>query len=309
MHQKLRPIIFLGMWLCIVSWGIPNVALGQVDYARQQQEWRRQQEKELTAPNGWLSLAGLFWLKEGANSLGGGPENDMVISGAKVPAKIGVIQFHDSVATFTSDPRATVTSVAADSATVDSIQLDADDTKFPTVLQVGTLSWNMIKRGTRYGIRVRDRASPRLKEFDGMKWYPIKANFRVIATFTAYATPRTIPITNVLGDTYQMQSPGTLTFTLGGKSYTLEPVTEGEKLFIIFRDLTSGKATYGAGRFLYADAAKDGKVTLDFNQAVNPPCAFTPFATCPLPPARNWLKVAIPAGELKYHPADELPRP
>lgn len=309
MHQKLRPIIALGTWLCLVSSGMPNVALGQSDYTLEQQEWRRQQEKELTAPNGWLSLAGLFWLKEGANSLGSGPENDMVLTGTSVPAKIGVIQFHDGVATFTSDPRATVVSEAADSATVRSIRLEADDSKFPTVLRAGSLSWNMIKRGTRYGIRVRDTASPRLKEFSGMKWYPIKADYRVIANFTAYATPRTIPITNVLGDTYQMQSPGTLTFTLEGKTYSLEPVTEGEKLFIIFRDLTSGRATYGAGRFLYADAAKDGQVTLDFNQAVNPPCAFTPFATCPLPPARNWLKVAIPAGELKYHQTDESPKP
>jgi len=295
--------------LSIASLDVPNLAVGQVDYALQQQEWRRQQEKDLTAPKGWLSLAGLFWLKEGANTLGSAPQNDFVLVGTAAPAKIGVIQFHDGAATFTSDPQAAVVSDSSDSATIRSIRLEADDTKLPTLLRVGTLSWGLIKRGARYGIRVRDTANPRLKQFDGLKWYPVKADLKIIADFTAFETPRTVPITNVLGDTIQMQSPGKLTFRLDGKDYTLEPVADGDRLFIIFRDLTSGKTTYGAGRFLYADAAKDGKVMLDFNQAVNPPCAFTPFATCPLPPTRNWLKVAIPAGELKYHQTDEPVKP
>jgi uncharacterized protein (DUF1684 family) len=279
----------------------PSTASAQKTYATQQKEWRAEQEKDLTKSNGWLTLAGLYWLKEGRNFLGGAKENDLVLPGEGAPPFVGVIEFHAGVAWFTAQPGVPVVADAADSATVHSIRLAGDDTPLPTVLRLGTLSWNMIKRGDRYGIRVRDSANPRLTTFTGMKWYPAQLGFRITARFTAYAEPRTVPITNVVGDVYQMKAPGLLTFTIGRQEYTLEPVLEDEKLFIIFRDQTSGKTTYGAGRFLYADAPKEGKVILDFNQAVNPPCAFTPFATCPLPPAHNWLKVAIPAGELKYH--------
>jgi uncharacterized protein (DUF1684 family) len=273
-------------------------AAAQTAYVQEQEQWRKDQEKDLTQPKGWLSLAGLYWLKEGRNSLGSAATNDLVFPGTGTPPAIGVIEFHQGTAAFTAEPKV---AVIIDGKAQSSAKLAADDTGAPTSLQLGSLSWNVIKRGERYGVRLRDSANPSLTSFTGMKWFPVEESFRVVADFTAYETPRTVPITNVLGDVYQMKAPGLLKFKIGQEEFSLEPVLEDEKLFIIFRDLTSGKETYGAGRFLYADAAKDGKVILDFNQSVNPPCAFTPFATCPLPPARNWLKVAIRAGELKYH--------
>lgn len=276
-------------------------ASAQTTYVQEQEQWRREQEADLRKPSGWLSLAGLYWLKEGRNFVGGAADNDFVFPGAKVSPHIGVIEFHQGSAVFTADPSAVVTWEGADSATVTTMRLDGDDAKLPVVLQSGSLKWVMIKRGERYGIRLRDSASPRLAEFTGMKWFPVQAEYRIEARYTPYESPRTVPITNVLGDVYQMQAPGLLTFKIGRQEFTLEPVLEGEKLFIIFRDLSSGKETYGAGRFLYADMPKNGTAILDFNQAVNPPCAFTPFATCPLPPARNWLKVSIKAGEQTYH--------
>jgi uncharacterized protein (DUF1684 family) len=273
-------------------------ATAQTAYVTEQEQWREDQQKDLTQPKGWLSLAGLYWLKEGRNSLGGATTNDLVFPGPGTPPAIGVIEFHQGTATFTAEPKV---AVIIDGKAQGTAKLAADDTGAPTSLQLGSLSWSLIKRGERYGVRLRDSANPSLTGFTGMKWFPVQESMRVVSDFTAYENPRTVAITSVLSDVYQMKAPGLLKFKVGQEEFTLEPVLEDEKLFIIFRDLTSGKETYGAGRFLYADAAKEGKVILDFNQAVNPPCAFTPFATCPLPPARNWLKVAIRAGELKYH--------
>ena len=172
--------------------------------------------------------------------------------------------------------------------------------KPPDQFKVGSLKLGVIKRGNRYGLRVRDKNSPARLHFKGLKWFPARANYRVIATFTPYDEPKEIIIMNVLGDELKLKTPGLLTFTLNGQKFELRPVVEDEKkLFIIFRDLTAGKTTYPAGRFLYADLPKDGKVVLDFNRAENPPCAFTEFATCPLPPRQNFMKIAINAGEIE----------
>jgi uncharacterized protein (DUF1684 family) len=185
-----------------------------------------------------------------------------------------------------------------------------DATKDPTTITVGDLSLRVIKRGERYGIRLWDKNSPRRRAFAGLRWFPVRESYRVTARLVPHQGPKEIPIVNILGDVVKMTSPGILLFELGGRAHSLEPVVaEGGKLFIMFRDLTSGRSTYGAGRFLYADAPVNGQVTLDFNQAINPPCAFTPYATCPLPPRQNHLTVAIEAGERSYHLSNSaLPR-
>lgn len=160
------------------------------------------------------------------------------------------------------------------------------------------LSFTIIERGKRIGVRIRNRNHPALHEFQGMRWFPILEEYRLVARWEAYQQPKTIPIVNVLGDVNQEKSPGRAWFKLNGTEYSLEPVASGRRLFFIFRDATGGKETYGAGRFLYTDMPKDGTVIVDFNRAVNPPCAFTPYATCPLPPIQNRLAVRIEAGEM-----------
>ncbi len=158
----------------------------------------------------------------------------------------------------------------------------------------------MIQRGQRIGIRLRDTNSKMRREFTGRKWYPLKPEFRLEAKWAPYNPPKPIKVPNILGDTNDDKSPGYAEFKLGGKTYRLEAVGVGPGLFFVFRDGTSGKETYGGGRFLDADKPEAGKVILDFNKATNPPCAFTPYATCPLPPRQNRLPVRIEAGELKY---------
>ena len=147
-----------------------------------------------------------------------------------------------------------------------------------------------------------DNNSPARKNFPGLGWFPVKDEYRITGAFVAYPEPKMIPIADVLGETTPTPSPGYVTFTVRGKEYRLEPVTEDNQLFFMFRDLTSGKQTYPAGRFLYANLPRNGKVVLDFNRAHNPPCAYTAYATCPLPPQQNSLAVRMEAGELNFKP-------
>jgi uncharacterized protein (DUF1684 family) len=181
------------------------------------------------------------------------------------------------------------------------LRTDADGK--PDVLKLGRISFFVLRRGDRFAIRVKDPESAALKAFKGVENFPVDPSSRVTARFEPYSTPREVGIPTVLGTTVKMRAPGQVRFKLRGRTLILQPVQEDPadgQLFFIFRDGTSGRETYPAGRFLYADAPKDGKVVLDFNKAINPPCAFTPFATCPLPPEQNRLKVRIAAGEKKY---------
>ena len=249
------------------------------------EQWRQKREAALTADGGWLTVAGLFWLKDGDNTAGSDPAGDIVLP--RGPARAGVFHFHGGQTTFRPATGATPASQA--------LKPDSDD-----AVSIDDLSMFVIHRGERYAIRLKDKQSKFRREFTGLHWYPPKPGYRVVASFVRYATPKLITIPNILGETEKSPSEGYAAFTLNGREYHLEPVVEDDQLFFIFRDLTSGKETYGSGRFLYADVPKDGKVILDFNKAYNPPCAFTPYATCPLPPPQNRLSVRIEAGELNY---------
>jgi uncharacterized protein (DUF1684 family) len=173
------------------------------------------------------------------------------------------------------------------------------------VVSYGSLRWTIIRRDDRIGVRLRDLKSPQLAAFTGIDSYPADTSWRIAAVLQAPAQPQTIAITNVLGQTSQQISPGRLAFTVGNSSYTLDALDEGgDELFVIFADETSGKTTYPSGRFLQVKKpAADGRTTIDFNKAYNPPCAFTNYATCPLPPRQNVLPFAVSAGEKNYgHP-------
>lgn len=248
-------------------------------------QWRQSREAALRAPDGWTSLAGLFWLREGANRYGKDPGNDIPLPAG--PAHAGTFELRGGQVTAVADGRRHV------------LQPDSDQ---DGVVKVDRLSLLVIKRGDRYGIRLKDPDSSYRTSFRGIRSFPIQEAYRVTAKWVA--APRQIPILNVLGQTEPSENPGYAVFQLAGKELKLYPILEvpgDRQLFYIFRDLTTGKETYPAGRFFYSEMPKDGRVVLDFNKAYNPPCAFTPYATCPLPPKENYLPVRIEAGEKTYH--------
>jgi hypothetical protein len=268
-------------------------------YRAEIEKWRQDRETRLKSDGGWLTVSGLFWLKEGPNRFGSDPSSDIVLP-AGAPAAAGVFE-HRAGRTIVRAERGT--SATVEGRAVTEMEMAPDSSDNPTVLALGDLTMFVVQRGEKFGIRLKDKNSRMRREFTGLKWYPIQPDYRVTATYTEYDPPKQIPIPTVLGTTENMASPGYLTFKLRGKTLRLDPVLEdpdARDLFIIFRDQTSGDTTYGAGRFLYADKPVNGKVVLDFNQAYSPPCAFTPFATCPLPPPQNRLAVRLEAGEMKY---------
>lgn len=259
--------------------------------------WRKEREERLKAKDGWLTVAGLFWLKEGETRVGGDPASEIALPEGRAPSRVGVLDFRNGKTSFRLATGAHVTVNGNPVVTAD---LKPDSEGRPDQLQFGDFTLFVIKRGPRYAIRLRDLHSQMREEFTGLHWYPPKEAYRVAGKWIPYDQPQKIPIPNILGQTEYEQSPGYVTFQLMGHTYRLDPVLEGDRLFFIFRDQTATITTYGAGRFLYADPAKEGKVILDFNKAVNPPCAFTPYATCPLPPKQNRLAVKIEAGEMRY---------
>ncbi len=249
---------------------------------------------------GWLSVAGLFWLKEGQNTFGSAASNAIVLPQDAAPPHAGWFDLKAGKVVLGLGS-GVAASVAGRSVTEG--ELRSDTTGSPDVLALGRLSLYVIQRGGRFGIRLKDPESAARKSFTGLSWFEVQEEARVRARFVPYDKPKTIRVPNVLGQSEEMPSPGYCSFEWGGREVRLEGVFEeddAQELFFIFRDQTSGKETYPAGRFLYSALPKDGEVTLDFNKAYNPPCAFTTFATCPLPPPQNWVPVAIAAGEKRY---------
>ncbi|MEP6902600.1 MAG: DUF1684 domain-containing protein [Actinomycetota bacterium] len=270
----------------------------QTDYVKQINKWRADHEAGLKTDSGWLTVAGLFWLKEGLNTVGAGSGFDIELT-ENFKGKFGAIEFKNGTAILTVENGAEALS---DGKPVSSIELVSDEKGEPNVIQTGSQTFYLIKREERFGIRLKDKNSSQRTNFKGLHWFPVDEKYKITAKFEPFAKPKEVLIPNVLGGNFKMKSPGVLKFKLKGKEYSLEPVTEegSDELFIIFRDATSKTETYGAGRFLYAAKPVNGKVVLDFNKAENPPCAFTPFATCPLPPPQNRLEVELKAGEKRF---------
>jgi uncharacterized protein (DUF1684 family) len=259
--------------------------------------WQEGRSKRLTSETGWLTLIGLDWLKEGDNSFGTDTANAIVFP--EGPKLAGVFQL----------AAGKVTLLPKEGLTIDGQPVTAprpltnDMEGTPEKVKLGNLVMTVIKRGERIGIRTRNPQSPVRTQFRGLEFFPPSEKHRVVARFVPSPSPRQIEIPTVLGTVDPLPVPGTLQFTLDGKDYELVPVLEdpaSTELFVIFRDRTADDSTYQAGRFLYTELPKDGKVVVDFNRAYNPPCAFTDFATCPLPPKENVLPVRIEAGEKRY---------
>jgi hypothetical protein len=266
-------------------------------YAQELEQWKEKRLAGLKGEEGWLSLVGLHWLKEGENRLGSDPSSDVPLPEGKAPAAAGSLFLSNGAVRIEARPDSGITS---EGKPVTSLELRPDTPGKPTILKLGTLAFHVIKRGERLGLRVRDAESPERANFRGLEYFPADERWRVEARFEPHE--KTIPITNVLGMEEDTPSPGSLVFDIDGKTYKLDALTEeGEpQLFVIFSDATSGKETYGAGRYLYAGPPDaEGRLYVDFNKAYSPPCAFTKYATCPLPPDQNRLPLRVEAGE-KY---------
>ncbi len=261
--------------------------------------WRRTMDEKLRAEDGWLTLIGLFWLHEGENTIGSAPGSDVPLPPAKVPDHLGVLTLdHDQVRFTVTDEEP----VEIDAERLREAVLRADtDPTGPSYVKIQSVTFYVIERSGQYGIRARDRENPARTTFPGRQWFPINPAYCVTATFHAYPEPRTVQVVNAIGMLVPMQSPGCVEFNLDGHPARLEAF-EGDDgvhpLWFVLKDSTSGPLTYPAGRFLNAPLSEDGVVTLDFNRAYHPPCAFTAFATCPLPPRANVLPFAIEAGEM-----------
>jgi len=268
-------------------------------YKKEIEQYRAERLAELKGDSGWLSLIGLFWLKEGENKFGSDPTDEIVLPKEKVRRVAGVFVLKSGVVRLEAPANSNIN---AFDKPVTSLELKSDADDKPTVLHLGSLSLQIIKRGDKLGVRVKDKDNPARSTFAGIESYPADQKWRVEARFEPYNPPKKMPIVNVLGMESGEDSPGAVAFEVDGKAFRLDAIKEkGEpKLFMIFADNTSGKDTYPAGRYLYVDPPDaEGRIIIDFNKAYSPPCAFTKFATCPLPPKQNRLPFAIEAGE-KY---------
>jgi len=265
------------------------------DVVASTQAWEARRLQRLQAEDGWLSLVGLEWLKEGTNRAGSAPTSDVKFP-ASAPADLGTFTRKGTQVSFQP---ATGVAVTLGGKPFAGGAVHSDDGGEPDVFQVGRIQFQVISRGERIGIRIKDPEAPARKQFRGIPTYAPSERWRIVARWEPSNPPAQIAVPNVLGGVDQSPSPGTAVFTVEGKEYRLTPVLEGDspELFFIFGDQTNRTETYGAGRFLYTEPPKDGKVTLDFNRAYNPPCAFSAFATCPLPPKQNRLALRVEAGE------------
>jgi uncharacterized protein len=290
----LRPSIYLAACCLAVT---PFLS-AQVSYKAEIDKWRQTREENLKKDDGWLTVAGLFWLKEGENSAGTDESNQIVLPRGSAPGRIGSFFLQGGKVRFAAAQGVPVTSSGK---AVESMDLRSDAPGPADIISVKGLSMFVIKRGARFGIRMRDVNSSFRREFTGLHWFPVSETWRIQARFVPYRPAKMIPVLDIIGNTERQPCPGYAAFQIDGHEYRLEPVAEGDRLFFIFRDLTAGRETYPSGRFLYSDTPRDGRVILDFNKSYNPPCAFTPYATCPLPPPQNRLAVRIPAGEMVYH--------
>lgn len=287
---------FLPAGLILVGTIMLSAQQTSPDYQKQIEKWQRHREAGLRSGTGWLTLAGLFWLKQGENSIGSGDTSDFLLP-KDAPSQVGVFQVSGKDVTFTSlaGEHLTVNGKTVRGAVV--MKHSEDDDKGDQV-QIGPVLFYVIDRDGRLAVRVKDRNSPGLKEFKGTQFFPINPAFRFEAKFTPASEKIAMP--NILGQTEMQDSPGIVEFQYLGQIYKLRPVYEGKTLFFVFRDLTSKKETYQPGRMVNTPLPEGNKLVLDFNKAYNPPCTFTPFATCPLPPKENILPVRIEAGELRY---------
>jgi uncharacterized protein (DUF1684 family) len=299
MHTNLPFLVIT--FLALVNCGCNSthpVILDEAGYIRSIEDWQDSRLERLKGEDGWLNLTGLFWLREGENSFGSDPSNDIVFPD-KAEAFCGTLTLKEGKVFLKVAEDMTITS---QDVPVTSLELHDDHAENTTLLKHGDFAWYIIKRDRKYGIRLRDYKHPRIESLDHIPAYPISTDYVVEAKLEPFEEPRTMTVaTPVEGFTESYQCPGKLHFTLNREDLVLYPFTSGKALFLIIADKTTGIDTYGAGRFMHVEPDSAGRIILDFNKAYNPPCAFSPFATCPMSPGENFLNIAVEAGEKSVH--------
>ena len=292
-HRSTRSLVLVA----VLTLALGAAVIGQPDeYRATQHAWRADREARLMADDGWLTVAALHFLRQGENSFGTSPLNDMVLPEGPVSAGVFELRGREVFLRVTEGQTLVVNGESMMATQLYPTEEDRQD------LTIGDLTMWVHYSGERLAIRLRDTNSQIRKSFTGLKWFPVDERYRVRGQFIPHDEPITVSLPNILGDIEPFTSHGSVVLTVNGAEMKMLPMTSGDRLWFIFRDLTSGSETYPAARFLYADAPdEDGWTTVDFNQAYNPPCAFNPHTTCPLPPQPNRLGVRIEAGEKDYH--------
>lgn len=296
-----------GLQKCLLMWvlavtAIPlmaesSVEAGSISHEQQVLNWRAKRDAGLRREHGWLSLVGLEWLQQGSNSLGSGPGNSVHIPGG--PAHWGIIELNGEELIFTPEVDSRV---LVDGQEVTQAKLQADNGESPTVISFDTIAVQVIFRES-YGLRIADSQAPARLNFQGIDHFAIQSDWLIDGRFLAAEPGETIEIGNVLGQLLKMPVHGYFEFDAAGRTHRLTGIREedAENLWFIFADRTSGRETYGAGRFLYSEGMpENGRLRVDFNKAYNPPCAFNEYSTCPLPPLENRLDLKVTAGEKTY---------
>jgi uncharacterized protein len=306
-----RPLVILFAVIAVLGTGCasPKLAAG-VAWQSDLATWRAQHAVELQKPDGWLSLVGLEWLSPGDNSFGAADDNKIHLPRGG-PEHLGILHLEGTKVTLAPARGGFPAGFLVDGRPAQQQELytDPDSDKHNPRMTIGTLNVYVVHRGDRFALRIKDAMAPTLVGFRGLRWYPPDPAYRVTARWIPYNPQKSVTLATLIGTSYVQPVPGTTEFRLSGATYQLEPVLEDanvEKLFFILRDATSTTTTYGACRFLYTGFPskgldRDGELVLDFNRLENPPCAYTSFATCPLPPPQNRLSIALPAGEQRYH--------
>lgn len=290
----------LQLVLSLLLMGAPASAASS-DHEADVAQWHAGRIERLHNPNGWLTLVGLFRLDPGANTFGSAADNLLVFP-QSAPAHAGTLHVADGKVRLEAAAGVTIT---VDGAAPPSGPLGTDIDETTHVLELGSYRFYVIERNGDLMLRVRDHEAPLLKQFQGIDRYPVEDRWRVTARIVPYDEPKAVSIPNILGTSSIQMVPAALVFTLEGKELHLDPIAEGDEYWLIFGDETNGPETYGGGRFLYSEPiGADGTVVIDFNKSYNPPCVFTPYATCPLPPQDNQLAVALRAGEKMWGDAE-----
>ena len=294
MNRSLRLLAVILLSGLAVVWARPWAGSQAPDtaYVASFEKWKAEQTADLK--ENWLSLAGLFWLKPGVNTFGTAADNAIVFP--KGPAHAGEFDLQGQQVTLKLLPGV---GVGIAGKPVTEAKLEPDVSEHVTRLEMGTLRFHVIVRGERVGVRLRDADSAAARNFKGMIFFPLDMSYRVTAKFVPSDGKKTIDVPNVLGDVTPVPIVGVVNFKINGEETHLTAMggDPAKGLSFVFNDLTAKTDTYPGGRFLDTDPVSDGQVILDFNRAYNPPCAVTPYATCPLAPKENRLTVAIAAGE------------